>query len=311
MSGYQVYESTPEGEFTHTETPGENPAVIARMPDLDGDLYDAESDHPSTTTGLNVRQLSVPKVAMALTAAATVLFAGWIIFGNSNNSNQESWRQTPPAASAPEAPLWNAKDESKTAAIKLDEVLPQWPARTTPSTDSEDTPDNSHANSAGDTANKKTKQVAAKPSINDIRPPMAATRVAANRPLVIATPVPPAQPLANGRDWSTFNENEYYWAVRQCSTPATNARSLQHGNNMAGNYRQPFHVRQDLSVQKAGAAAKPVFRTANLPASGYRDSDLAAKRAKTSQPNNQASPQKTAPAARLNGVIETPNARIY
>lgn len=235
MSGFHIYESTSEDGFAHADSSGENTPVIARIPDLESGYYADESDHLSTTVGKNSRRLSMPKLAMAATVAVTVLIAGWIIFGGADHLDQESWQQTPPAASAPEAPLWDANDESKTAAIKLDEVIPLRPADTTPSTtipptDLEETPYNPYAN----TTNEKTLQTAAKPAATDIRP-----SVAANRLLVIATPVPPANPIAADRDWSTLSDGEYYWAVRRRSVATTNVRGLQQGNDMADNQAKP------------------------------------------------------------------------
>lgn len=226
MSGYQPYESP--GGIGPAVIPVEDPPVIARMPDLDGGLYTEEFDHPRATLWPFSRRLSRQKTAFAAAAAVVVLFGGWMILGGGSDDDQtaqESWQPAPPAASAPEAPRWEANSESKTDAITLDEVQPRHEAsKALPAAFEKIPAEKSDAENVDETAVK----VITKPPAGDIRP-----RVAANRPVVIGTPVPPVEPAECKKDWSTMNSAEYYWAVRRRSEAAMTAGNVQPSDDTA------------------------------------------------------------------------------
>ena len=239
MSGYQVYESTSENGFAPAASPAENPPIIVSMPDLDGNLDAEESDteesdaeefgRPSVAAVPSVGRLSRSKISVAIIAVAVVLIGGWIIFGGGSVADQsarESWQHTPPAASATEAPPWNANAESKTIAVKLDEVLPRLaPGKTLPTIFEEAPVKKPYTNKT----DEKAVKVVAKPPAADILP-----RVAANRSLAIETPVPPAKMAAVKQGRSSLSVDEYYWAVRRRSeadknVPKNAATHRRHG----------------------------------------------------------------------------------
>ncbi len=305
MSDYQDYESTSEDGFAPAMSPAEDPPVIAKMPDLDGNLYSGDSDCPSIETEQSVRSLSMPKMVMALIVAAVVPIGGWIIFGGGSDADQtarESYQPAPPAASAPEAPHWNRDAESKTAVIKLDEILPRRASGETLPAAFED---NTFKRPGVYQTVENAVEAVAKTPAADILP-----RVATNRSLTIGTPVPPAKTLTSKQDWSSLNEAEYYWAVRRHSEATTNARSVQRGDDTLSNYRPYSAVRYDLAAQKDNGVSNRRYHTANRPLSGYRDSDLAARQADNNVLNNEAKAQSHG-AARLDGVIENPTVRMY
>ena len=198
------------------------------MPDLDDGLYSDELDHSQASLWPFARRLSKQTKVLAAAAVVAVLFGVWMIFGGNSSDHQtahESWQPAPPAASAPEAPRWDANAESKTDAITLDEVQTHRDVGKALPTAFQEISNEKPSVQDGDETSVK---VIAKPPVEEIRP-----RVAANRPVVIGTPVPPAQAALSNQDWNTMDTNEYYWAVRRRSEAALNARNAQHGDNTA------------------------------------------------------------------------------
>lgn len=303
MSGYQVYESASEDGPGLAMSPAEDPPVIAKMPDFDDNLYFENSDCPSVETEQSVRSLSMPKMVVAMIAAAVVPIGGWLIFSGGSDAEQtalETYQTAPPAASAPEVPHWDGDTESQTAVIKLDEILPR---RSSGETLPAAFEDNSFKRPGAYQTVENAVKAEARTSAGYILP-----RVATNRSLAIGTPVSPAKTITGKQDRS--NLSEYYWAVRRRSEAATNIRSVQRSDDTLSNYRRHSAVRHDLAAQKDNGVTRPLFHTANRPLNGYRDSDLAARQADNNVPIIEAKPQRSG-AARLGGVIENPTVRMY
>ncbi len=300
MSAYQPYDSPSEDGFG----PAEDPPVIARMPDLDENLYAEEFGHEASEAELSARRLSMPKMVLAASVAVVVIVGGWMILGSGSGddqSAQESWQPPPPAASAPEAPRWDGDADSKTDAITLDEVLPRRPLGIALPTAFEETP---VEKPAADKTVEQAVKVVAKPPATNILP-----RVAVNRSVAIGTPVPSVTSYPNMQDWPSMSKAEYYWAVRQRSGGAINARNVRQGAGRVDNSHSAAAAQNGLAVQEESPASRPIYRTTSRPLNGYRDSDVAARQTETNVPNNATSPQSSG-TARLNGVIEPPN-RMY
>jgi hypothetical protein len=258
MSGYRIYNSSADDGLVPATVSTEDPPVIARIPDLDRNFFARKLDsgqaaHLSILSALSLRRFSKSKIAAFAATAAVLLIGGWIFFGGSDTdqSARESWLPTPPAASAPEAPLWNAVAESKKAVIKVDEALPhRIPGNPLPATFEKTPLENTNASlpdqnvSIAENRNTKptqfqlaensqtpasrpamptnttTSRLATKPLARDILP-----RVAANRPLVIGTPIPPAKSTVENQDLSQLSKDEYYWMVRRHSVGNKTART--------------------------------------------------------------------------------------
>ena len=219
MSGSQAYDFASKQGGDVGGSLVEEPMVIARLPDIGRDQGDKKS-RPSTAATSSAfprRWPALSKKAIGATGVAVLLVVCWLIFAGSD-SDSESWRPPPPAASAPEAPHWNGEAEPKAViaskvfrpsarSIKLDEVLPR---RTTREklVGKISTPKPVKEMPTRNPATGKQVQKSA-----DVQLP----RATSNRPPVIGTPIPPQNMAANNRDWATLSNSEYYWAVRRRS----------------------------------------------------------------------------------------------
>ena len=219
MNVYQPYDSTSEAVCDVDENLGGNldgdPMVIARLPDIDGN-HDRKKNKPSPAAAISAfprRWPILSKKVIAATGVAVLLVVCWLIFAGSD-SDPESWRPAPPAASAPETPPWNSEAEPKAViaskvsrpnatSIKLDEVLPRSPA-----------------------TKKQTKKSA----------PVQLPQATSNRPLVIGTPIPPQNVTANNRDWATLSDSEYYWAVRRRSDAEAYRTAVKPNSGLSSQY---------------------------------------------------------------------------
>jgi len=221
MSDCQAYDLASNEGGGIGGNPIEEPMVIARLPDISrshSHKNDHEKDRKKSKSSPAEAIVAFPRQWPALTkkvigatVAVVLLVVCWLIFAGS--SDPESLRPAPPAAAAPETPLWNGKTElgetepktviaskvSRPSAkpIKLDEVL------------SHEVLSHgvlSHGVLSHGVPSRRTPRE--KPA-------------GGSRPLVIGTPVPPKNVAANDRDWATLSESEYYWAVRRRSESDT------------------------------------------------------------------------------------------